>query len=158
MRSLFAPGVKRPAAQIFGLRRRDWDRARILCLAACATNDDHRSPARMDPPPFMPVEFALPPDTDVNHDGTIVLGDKNQWYGTLSMSSKRNVEEIHRFYVKALTTEGWQELSQLVSDRVVMQFLNRKRGRACIVTIEGGSLLSGTRIEVVMSPLTEGAG
>lgn len=124
--------------------------AGLLGLGGCSVfgDDDAASP-----PPFMPVEFAMPPGTSIDRGDTTVVGDNVNWYGTLALTSDSGMDEAHQFYSGELPREGWEPVAALVSNRVVLQFVNRHQGRACIVTIEPRTALAGSHIEVVVAPL-----
>ncbi len=123
-----------------------------LFLAGCSIfgGDSDNAPP---PPPYTPVEFAMPAGTSINRGDTTVVGDSINWYGTLSLSSDSNMDDAHQFYSNELPREGWEPVATLVANRVVLQFINRRQGRAAIVTIEPRTI-GGSHIEVIVAPLT----
>ena len=122
----------------------------LLMLPACSTFDD--SNAAPPPPPYMPVEFAMPAGSSIDRGDTIVVGDNLNWYGTLAITSDTGMDEAHQFYASELPREGWEPISALVANRVVLQFINRHQNRASIVTIESRTI-GGSHIEVIVAPL-----
>lgn len=148
-------------------KRRDGLRTLIVCAVAvlaapaCTTADQagaHNVPpgtasGDRSPPPYQPVQFAMPPDAEIDRDNTLVVGDSVQWYGTFSLTTGQSLDDTSAYYARALPAEGWEALSSLISNRVVLQFVNRQRGRACIVTIEPGNMWSRTHVEIVVAPL-----
>jgi hypothetical protein len=104
-----------------------------------------------------PVVFAMPPDADIDRDATNIVGDRVHWYGVLVFSSHLDSDEIQQFYTTNLPRNGWVLLSSLIAKRVVLQFINRSAGRACIITINQSSLWSNTSAEIVVAPLTSEA-
>ncbi len=124
----------------------------LLVLPACSTFDGD-SNAAPPPPPYMPVEFAMPAGSSIDRGDTNVVGDNLNWYGTLALTSDTDMDGAHQFYANEMPREGWEPLSVLVADRVVLQFVNRHRARAAIVTIGSRTALSGSHIEVIVSPL-----
>ena len=103
--------------------------------------------------PYQPVDFSFPADAHIDRDVTNIVGNREQWYGTLVFTSHLDVDEIQEFYTNELPAKGWALLSSLIANRVVLQFVNRTSGRACIITIEAGGMWSNTRAEVVVAPL-----
>ena len=123
-------------------------------LSACSVFDgDSGPPPPPPPPPYMPVEFAMPAGTSIDRGDTVVVGDNMNWYGTLALTSDTEMDDAHQFYAQELPREGWEPISALVSDRVVLQFVNRRRARAAIVTIGSRTAVGGSHIEVIVSPL-----
>ncbi|HWU27052.1 MAG TPA: hypothetical protein VN154_11685 [Rhizomicrobium sp.] len=118
-------------------------------LSACAGDRGDAPP----PAPYMPVEFAMPAGTQIDRGDTTVVGDNLNWYGTLALTSATDMDGAHQFYAREMPREGWEPLSVLVADRVVLQFVNRRRARAAIVTIGSRTAVGGSHIEVVVSPL-----
>lgn len=138
----------------------------LLAAAACTTSEEaNERPARRaaanvpqerpEPSPYRSVEFAMPPGSEIDRDKTLAVGNNVQWYGTLSLTTDSTVDEANAYYARELPAEGWEALSSLISDRVVLQFVNRQLSRACIVTIEAGGFWSRTRVEIVVAPLVE---
>lgn len=129
-------------------------------FAAPALADDPTvapPPANTAPAPYQPVQFPMPPDSSINSGDTNVVGSSSQWYGMLSITSSRGIDEVHQYYDVALPSDGWMPLAALMtSDKVVLQYVNRRLSRAAIVTLEPKSLWRGTDIEVVVSPLIGG--
>lgn len=121
-------------------------------LAGCSSLSEGSNSAP-PPPPYMPVEFAMPAGTSIDRGDTIVVGDSMNWYGTLALTSDSDIDSAHQFYASELPREGWEPLAALQSNRVVLQFVNRRQNRAAIVTIEGRTALSGSHIEIIVSPL-----
>ena len=107
---------------------------------------------RPPPPPYMPVEFAMPAGSAIDRSDTMVVGDNQTWYGTLALTSDTEMDSAHQFYSTELPREGWEPLAALVSNRVVLQFVNRHQNRAVIVTIEPRTV-GGSHIEVIAAPL-----
>ena len=90
---------------------------------------------------------------------TNVVGSSDTWFGTIDISSSSGIDTVHQYYDVALPSQGWEPLSALMtSDKVVLQYVNRHLGRACIVTLEPRSMWRGTDIDVVVSPLINSAG
>ena len=110
-------------------------------------------------PAFAPVEFPTPPGkSTINRDKTIVVGSATQWFGTLAVDSDANLNEAHQFYSGVMASQGWQPLSAFIAERVVLQFVDRTKGRTAMISIDKrGALNSGTHIDVVISPLIQGA-
>ena len=127
----------------------------ILVLPACSTFSGSDKDAAQPPPPYMPVEFAMPAGSSIDRGNTIVVGDNLNWYGTLAITSDTGMDEAHQFYSSELPREGWEPLASLVSNRVVLQFVNRHQNRASIVTIDQRTV-GGTHIEVIVAPLIGG--
>lgn len=135
--------------------------AALLAAPACTTSDQagsHNVPPESasgdrSPPPYQPVQFAMPSDAEIDRDNTLVVGDSVQWYGTLSLTTDLTLDDTSAYYARRLPAEGWEPLSSLISNRVVLQFVNRERRRAAIVTIESGNLWSRTHVEIVVAPL-----
>ena len=136
----------------------------VFMAAACTTEQQARqssmdsssdlaTPAEPGPAAYQPVAFPMPADSKIDHDGTLVVGGNKQWFGTLALSTNLSVDDASAYYSKTLPSQGWETLSSLVSNRVVLQFVNRARERACIVTIEPGGMFSRTHVEIVVAPL-----
>lgn len=114
------------------------------------------SPAGQEQPtarPYMPVEFAMPAGATIDRDNTLVVGNAQQWFGTLSLTTNQSMDAVNGFYSRELPAEGWEPLASLIANRVVLQFISRERGSSCIVTIENSSLWSNTHVEIVVAPL-----
>jgi hypothetical protein len=124
-----------------------------VAVSGCSSSDT--AGASGTAAPYMPVAFAMPADTDIDSSGTVVVGDNINWYGTLALTSGSNVDASHQFYADELPREGFEPLATLVANRVVLQYVNRRQNRSCIVTIEPRSALPGSHIEVVCAPLTQ---
>jgi hypothetical protein len=121
---------------------------------ADSSADSATTPPESAPPAYRPVQFPMPPGSSMDSDDTNVVGSSDTWYGTISISSSRGMDEVHQYYDVALPGEGWTPLSALMtSDKVVLQYVNRHLGRAAIVTLTPRSLWRGTDIDVVVSPL-----
>ena len=144
--------------------------AAAVMAAACTTQQQARessmddsgniaTPASAGPaqPAYQPVAFPMPPNSKIDRDDTLVVGSSEEWFGTLALTTKLSVDDANAYYSHALPAQGWEEQSSLISNRVVLQFINRARGRACIVTIEEGDILSRTHIEIVVAPLVASA-
>jgi hypothetical protein len=134
----------------------------VLSLAACTTSEQagQTRPATRqsaEPLPYQPVRFAMPPGSTVDRNNTVAVGDSVQWFGTLALSSSLDMDGTSEFYSRELAAQGWDLLSSLIADRVVLQFVNRQKQRACIVTIESGGMWSGTHVEIVVAPLVSKA-
>ena len=136
--------------------------ALLLGIAACSTADgtggraSHpavTSASEEPPPPYQPVEFAMPPGSKIDRDNTLVVGNNVQWFGTLTLTTDFSIDEANAYYSRELPEEGWELLSSLIADRVVLQFINRQLGRACIVTINSGRMWSHTHVEIVVAPM-----
>jgi hypothetical protein len=133
--------------------------AAVLSLAACTTEQQASQTTRpgtrqsTEAKPYQAVRFAMPPGSTIDRDSTVAVGDSVQWFGTLAVTSSLDVDGTSEFYSRELAAEGWEPLSSLIADRVVMQFINRQKQRACIVTIESGNMWSGTHVEIVVAPL-----
>lgn len=119
----------------------------------CSMMGGDKDSSAPPPPTYMPVEFAMPAGTSINRGDTIVVGDNINWYGTLSLSSDTDMDDVHQFYSNELPREGWEPIAALTANRIVLQFINRHQGRACIVTISSRTAVGGSHIEVVVSPL-----
>jgi len=103
---------------------------------------------------FAPVEFPSPGKSTINRDKTIVVGGATLWFGTLSLDSDATLNEAQQFYTGVMAAQGWQPLSTLIADRVVLQFIDRTHGRSVMISIDKkGPLNGGSHIEVVISPL-----
>lgn len=129
----------------------------MLFLVGCSMFDSDskdQAAAPPPPPPYMPVEFAMPEGTSIDRGDTSVVGDNLNWYGTLSLTSDAGMDEAHQFYSSRLPREGWEPIAALMSNRVVLQFINRRQRRACIVTIESRTV-GGSHIEVIVAPLLQ---
>jgi len=137
-----------------------------LAVAGCTTfglaggstsaSQSGRSPTDQVRPtsrPYMPVQFAMPADSTIDRDNTLVVGNAQQWFGTLSLTTKQSMDAVNGFYSRELPAEGWEPLASLISNRVVLQFISREHGSSCIVTIENSSLWSNTHVEIVVAPL-----
>lgn len=150
-------------SQARGFRRRRGARgiclglslAGVLMLGACSVFGDDKDNAP-PPPAYMPVEFAMPAGTSIDRGDTIVVGDNINWYGTLALTSDTDMDDAHQFYSSELPREGWEPIAALVSNRVVLQFINRHQNRAAIVTIESRTAVGGSHIEVIVAPLLAG--
>jgi hypothetical protein len=125
----------------------------VLVGPGCSTDDDKKA-AAPPPPVYSPVEFAMPAGTSIDRGDTLVVGDNLNWYGTLALTSDTDMDGAHQFYSDELPREGWEPIAALAANRVVLQFINRRRGRACIVTIEPRTAVGGSHIEVIVSPLS----
>jgi hypothetical protein len=124
----------------------------LLALPACSSLETTQAQASPPPPPYMPVEFAMPAGSEIDRGGTSVVGDNINWYGTLAITSDSDMDEAHQFYSSELPREGWEPIAALMSNRVVLQFINHRQNRASIVTIEPRTV-GGTHIEVMVAPL-----
>ena len=102
---------------------------------------------------YEPVEFPMPPDTEINRDDTNVVGNRAEWFGTLALSSHSSMDDVQQFYGTTLPAKGWQPISSLIGNRDILQFVNKRVGRACIVMIEDRSILKGSEIQVIVAPL-----
>jgi len=143
--------------------------AAALALAGCTTFDEvggthptqsaSRSAAQAKPAPrpYEPVQFAMPAGATIDRDNTLVVGNSQQWFGTLALTSDLTMDAVNGFYSRTLPAEGWEPLSSLISNRVVLQFISRERASACIVTIENSSMWSRTHVEIVVAPLVSKA-
>lgn len=125
--------------------------AMLVTLAGCSTFESDKD-AAPPPPPYMPVEFAMPAGSSIDRGDTLVVGDSTTWYGTLALTSDTDMDAAHQFYSTELPREGWEPLAALVSNRVVLQFVNRHQNRAAIVTIEPRTV-GGSHIEIIAAPL-----
>ena len=126
---------------------------------ADASADSASAPPNSAPPAYRPVQFPMPPDSTMDSGDTNVVGSSDTWFGTISITSSRGMDEVHQYYDVALPSEGWAPLSALMtSDKVVLQYVNQRLGRAAIVTLTSKSLWRGTDIDVVVSPLINRAG
>jgi len=123
----------------------------MVALAGCSTNQGGKDNAP-PPPPYMPVEFAMPAGSSIDRGDTLVVGDSSTWFGTLALTSDTDMDDAHQFYSAELPREGWEPLAVLVSNRVVLQFINHHQNRAAIVTIESRTV-GGTHIEIIAAPL-----
>jgi hypothetical protein len=123
----------------------------LLLLPACSIFDSDKD-APPPPPPYMPVEFAMPAGSSIDRGDTIVVGDNLNWYGTLAITSDSGMDEAHQFYSSELPREGWEPVSALMANRVVLQFINHHQNRASIVTIEPRTI-GGSHIEIIVAPL-----
>ena len=104
--------------------------------------------------PFAPVEFPTPGKSTINRDKTIVVGSASQWFGTLSIDTDSNLNDAQQFYTGVMAAQGWAPLSSLIAERVVLQYIDRDQGRSVMISMDKkGGLMSGTHIEVVISPL-----
>jgi len=124
----------------------------LLALPGCSYFDSSDSNAAPPPPPYMPVEFAMPAGSSIDRGDTIVVGDNLNWYGTLAITSDSDMDEAHQFYASELPREGWEPVSALTANRVVLQFINHHQNRASIVTIESRTV-GGSHIEIIVAPL-----
>ena len=98
----------------------------------------------------MPVEFAMPAGTSIDRGATIVVGDKLNWYGTLALTSDTDTDGAHQCTRTNCRAKAGSR-SRPVSNRVVLQFINRRQSRAGIVTIEPRTV-GGTHIEISWHP------
>lgn len=125
----------------------------LVVLSGCSIFNSDKDAGAPPPPAYMPVEFAMPAGTEIDRSDTIVVGDNLNWYGTLALTSDTEMDEAHQFYSSELPREGWEPIAALISDRIVLQYVNRRQGRACIVTIRSRTAVGGSHIEVVVAPL-----
>jgi len=123
----------------------------LMLLPGCSAFQSDKD-AGPPPPPYMPVEFAMPAGSSIDRGDTTVVGDNLNWYGTLAVTSDSDMDEAHQFYASELPREGWEPVSALVANRVVLQFINRRQNRASIVTIESRTI-GGSHIEIIVAPL-----
>lgn len=147
--------MTKPSARILQRSMLGLSLVGMLFLAGCSvfdSDDKDQAAAAPPPPPYMPVEFAMPEGTSIDRGDTSVVGDNLNWYGTLSLTSDAGMDEAHQFYSSELPREGWEPIAALMADRVVLQFINKQQGRACIVTIESRTV-GGSHIEVIVAPL-----
>ncbi|MBI3675095.1 MAG: hypothetical protein HY243_00565 [Proteobacteria bacterium] len=134
----------------------------VLSLAACTTEEQakqsrpstHQAAENL---PYQPVRFAMPPGSTIDRNNTVAVGDSVQWFGTLALTSSLDIDGTSEYYNRELAAQGWEPLSSLIADRVILQFVNRQKQRACIVTIESGNMWSGTHVEIVVAPLVSRA-
>ena len=103
--------------------------------------------------PYMPVQFAMPANATIDRDNTLVVGNAEQWFGTLALTTNQSMDAVNAYYSRELPSEGGEPLASLISNRVVLQFISRERGSSCIVTIENSSLWANTHVEIVVAPL-----
>lgn len=124
----------------------------VLLISACSSWETTEKDVAPPPPPYMPVEFAMPAGSEIDRGDTTVVGDSLNWYGTLAITSDSGMDEAHQFYSSELPREGWEPVAALTSNRVVLQFVNHHQNRASIVTIEPRTV-GGSHIEVIVAPL-----
>jgi hypothetical protein len=103
-----------------------------------------------------PILFPMPSDADIDRGATVVVGGTEQWYGSFTFETQSSVDAVDKFYTNELQSKGWELLSAMFGRRTVIQFLNRARGRACVITITPGRMWSKTRVEVVVAPTVTG--
>jgi hypothetical protein len=131
--------------------------ALVVPLAACSTfGGEEEAPMEFAEAPYYAVRFPMPAETSIDRNATIVVGNATEWFGTLVLKSDQEIDEVQRFYTDSLAASGWSPLSTLISRRVVLQYVDRARGRSCVISLDPGNGFwgGGTEIEIVLAPLT----
>ena len=125
-------------------------------VADSKSDTESQAPASTQPPPYQPVQFPMPPESSMDSGNTNVVGSSDTWFGTISISSSRGMDEVHQYYDVAMQSAGWVPFSALMtSDKVVLQYVNQRLKRSAILTLTPKSLWRGTDIDVVVSPLID---
>ena len=122
-------------------------------LSAISSNDSQLSGVSQEQSIGLPVIFPTPVDTSANPADTNVLGDSNHWFGHLSLTSKATMQEVYLFYSSEMSKSGWEQISSSISDTIIQIFINRREGRACIITTSARTALKGSHIDITISPL-----
>jgi hypothetical protein len=136
----------------------------IISLSACAKQESVTAaggaPTGTDGfnLPTITAGTALPAGYKIDSGRTMIFGTDDRWTGRLSYSTKTNADDVFAFLHREMPNFGWAEMSSMRSDNSVMTFVSESTGRMAIITIQRGSMIGSTYIDMVVSPRESGKG
>ena len=144
----------------------------MMALAACSSGGSSAKPAvKAAAKPGTPsgpeivtalpvaAGTALPPGYKIDAGRTLIFGTDENWTGRLSYTTPTPADDVFDFLHREMPSFGWTETTAMRSDVSLISFLSTASGRAATIHIErGGTLGGGTRVDMVVSPVSTAKG
>jgi len=99
------------------------------------------------------ADIPVPEGMKMNMSETRIYGRENDWNGTISFSSKYDMNGVFDFYVSEMPKFGWLEITSIRSDNSVMTYIRDRR--VAIIQISIGTF-GGTNVKFTVSPAPPG--
>ncbi len=130
----------------------------LLAVAACGSlpGGSNSSSGESTATPLGPVAgVPLPNGYELDQGRSLVLGEGDRWTGRFSYTLNSPAASMVDYYRRQMPTMGWQEISVVRAETSVLVYVSPGTQRAATVHIQPRTLI-GSRVDVVVSPATQG--
>lgn len=125
------------------------------CTASQGGGDKPGEAAATEAPRVeVPPGTALPAGYRIDSSRSLILGDGETWTGRLDYSATGSADDVFDFLRREMPKFGWAEIYAVRSEVDLLGFASAATGRVANIRIERGSMLDGTRVDMIVSPAT----
>ena len=96
------------------------------------------------------TDIPIPEDSIIDLEKTLIVGEKSDWMGRVSLISKKKVDDIYNFFLNEMIKFSYEKKSSNKSDTSTLIFENNKK----VIFIKISELnLRKTYIEITATPV-----
>ena len=96
------------------------------------------------------TDIPIPEDSIIDLEKTLIVGEKSDWMGRVSLISKKKVDDIYNFFLNEMIKFSYEKKSSTKSDTSTLIFENNKK----VIFIKISELnLRKTYIEITATPV-----
>ena len=96
------------------------------------------------------TDIPIPEDSIIDLEKTLIVGEKSDWMGRVSLISKKKVDDIYNFFLNEMIKFSYEKKSLNKSDTSTLIFENNKK----VIFIKISELnLRKTYIEITATPV-----
>ena len=96
------------------------------------------------------TDIPIPEDSIIDLEKTLIVGEKSDWMGRVSLISKKKVDDIYNFFLNEMIKFSYEKKSSNKSDTSTLIFENNKK--AIFIKISELNLRK-TYIEITATPV-----
>ena len=96
------------------------------------------------------TDIPIPEDSIIDLEKTLIVGEKSDWMGRVSLISKKKVDDIYNFFLNEMIKFSYEKKSSTKSDTSTLIFENNKK--AIFIKISKLNLRK-TYIEITATPV-----
>ena len=96
------------------------------------------------------TDIPIPEDSIIDLEKTLIVGEKSDWMGRVSLISKKKVDDIYNFFLNEMIKFSYEKKSSTKSDTSTLIFENNKK--AIFIKISELNLRK-TYIEITATPV-----
>ena len=93
-------------------------------------------------------DIALPPNTKINVDKTLIVGSK-PWFGRLTLESFTSANGSFDFFLSNMSNHGWERKQAVRGPTYILTYESLEREMTLLIT---SRTLAGSEITITVSP------